>query len=103
MCITNLPNLLCGDLSRLVRWSCQPAPGSSLAPCIGAVVLCNIVSFVYSAPLNKGKVDCVTSTLEGNFKTLVSGADLYINKCLESGQATSLSHPSCQDCNHFLY
>lgn len=88
--MTKLADFLCGDPSRLVRWLRQPAPWSRLAPCIMAVGLCDIMCFIYSAPLKQGKTDCVSSTLEGNFKRLVSRAEVCINKCLEFRQGVLL-------------
>lgn len=91
--MSNLPDPLCGDPSRPVSWLCQLAPMSSLAPCIEAIVLYNVISSVYSAPLNQGKADCVSSTLEGNFKKLTSREQIYIKKHLESWWGTFLISP----------
>lgn len=79
MCVTNLPDLLCGQPSRLVTQSYQSALGLSLVPSIRAVVLHNIASFVSLAPLNQGKADCASSTVEWNFKRFISGAEICIN------------------------
>lgn len=79
MYVTNLPDLLCGQPSRLVTQSYQSALELSLVSSIRAVVLYSITSFVSLTPLNQGKADCASSTIEWNFKRFISGAEISIN------------------------